>query len=200
MIGIAAVLVGVLGVAGATRAGAQMQGFPGAQATSTPIATATSGFSGAQATAIPLGATATPGVSTVPRTATPLTTGATTTQQNIPLTAALIGAAEVPGPGDPDAVGAAAVTLDATAGMVCYALHVVNIATPATAAHIHEGAVGVAGPIVVPFTAPTGGDSSGCVQAERDLITRLQQNPAGFYVNVHNPDYPEGAARGQLGR
>jgi CHRD domain len=179
---IGAVLVGVMGVAGATRAGAQMQGFPGAQATSTPRATAT------------------PGISTAQRTATPVTTGATTTQQNIPLTAALIGAAEVPGPGDPDAVGAAAVTLDSTAGMVCYALHVVNIATPATAAHIHEGAVGVAGPIVVPFTAPTGGDSSGCVQAERDLITRLQQNPAGFYVNVHNPDYPEGAARGQLGR
>ena len=178
-----AALTGLLGMAGAGQAGAQIPGFPGAQATSTPI-----------------GATATPTVSTAQRTATPVTTGATTTQQNLPLVAALIGAAEAPGPGDPDAVGAAAVTLDATAGMVCYALHVVNIATPATAAHIHDGAVGVAGPIVVPFTAPTGGDSSGCVQAERDVITRLQQNPAGFYVNVHNPDYPEGAARGQLGR
>jgi len=131
----------------------------------------------------------------------PVTTGGTTTQQqNLPLTATLIGAAEVPGPGDADAIGSAAVTLDPTAGMVCYALHVVNIATPATAAHIHEGAVGVAGPVVVPFTAPTGGDSAGCVPAESGLVTRLQQNPAGFYVNVHNPDYPEGAARGQLGR
>src|SRR4051812_32659718 len=95
---IGAVLVGVLSGTGATRAAAQLPRFPGAQATSTPIATMT------------------PGVSTAQRTATPVTTGATTPQQNIPLTAALIGAAEAPGPGDPDAVGAAAVTLDATTG------------------------------------------------------------------------------------
>jgi hypothetical protein len=128
------------------------------------------------------------------------TTGTSTQQQNLPLTATLIGAAEVPGPGDPDAVGSAAVTLDPTTGLECYALHVVNIATPATAAHIHDGAVGIAGPIVIPLTAPTGGDASGCAQGvEPSLIRRLMDTPAAFYVNVHNPDYPEGAARGQLG-
>jgi CHRD domain len=167
--------------------------------------TQTPGLPGAQATPFPLSATPTPGFSGTQLTPTPLRTqgtsgGTTTQQQDLPLTATLIGAAEVPGPGDSDAVGSAAVTLDPTAGMVCYALHVVNIAAPATAAHIHEGAVGVAGPVAVPLTAPTGGDSAGCVQAEFGLITRIQQNPAGFYVNVHNAAYPDGAARGQLGR
>src|SRR3954451_15051837 len=153
---IGAALVGVLSVAGATRAGAQTPGLPGAQLTPTQVRT-------------------------------PATTGGPITQQqNLPLTATLIGAAEVPGPGAADAVGSAAVILDPTAGIVCYALHVVNIGSPATLAHIHEGAVGVAGPVVVQLTAPTGGDSAGCVQTESGLITRLQQNPAGFYVNVHN--------------
>jgi hypothetical protein len=164
-------------------------------------------------TATPGGvATVTPGLLT---TATPSSVGtvspltgtsgtaplSSAQQQNLPLTATLIGAAEVPGPGDPDAVGSAAVTLDPSTGTVCYALHVVNIATPATAAHIHEGAVDQAGPIVIPLTAPTGGDASGCAQGvESSVLRRLMDDPRGFYVNVHNPDYPDGAARGQLGR
>jgi hypothetical protein len=187
-IAILTVLVALSSGAAATRAAAQ---FPGLQATATPgvVTTPTPGF-------------LTTGTATPVSTVSPLTTttGTSTQQQNLPLTATLIGAAEVPGPGDSDAVGSAAVTLDATTGTVCYALHVVNIRTPATAAHIHEGAVDVSGPVVVPFTAPTGGDTSGCTQADAALVTRLLQNPAGFYVNVHNPDYPDGAARGQLGR
>jgi hypothetical protein len=157
---------------------------------STPLATATGGL-----------ATPSPPGTAAPLTGTPGTGAGSLQPQNLPLTATLIGGAEVPGPGDPDAVGSAAVTVDPTAGLVCYTVHVAGIGTPATAAHIHEGAVGEAGPVVVPFTAPTGGNSSGCAQSvERAVVTRLMQNPAGFYVNVHNADYPDGAARGQLGR
>jgi hypothetical protein len=117
-----------------------------------------------------------------------------------PLVAALVGAAEIPGPGDPGGVGVAGITLDPILRTLCYALHVVNVA-PASAAHIHEGAVRVAGPVVVPLDAPTGGDASGCVQnLDPELVLRLQQNPAGFYVNVHNAAFPDGALRGQLGR
>ena len=117
-----------------------------------------------------------------------------------PLIAALVGSAEAPGPGDPDGLGAAGITLNPTLRTICYSLHVVDIA-PATAAHIHEGAAGVAGGVVVPFDAPTGGSSSGCVEnLDPELIVRIQQNPAGYYVNVHNADFPAGAVRGQLGR
>jgi hypothetical protein len=175
----------------ATAPGAQTPAPVGqAPGVGTPLATAT----GVLATPSPLGTVAA-------LTGTPGTAAGSVQPQNLPLTATLIGAAEAPGPGDPDAVGSAAVTLDPTAGLVCYALHVVGIGTPATAAHIHEGAVGEAGPVVVPFTAPTGGTTTGCAQGvERGVVTRLMQNPAGFYVNVHNADYPDGAARGQLGR
>ena len=109
------------------------------------------------------------------------------------------GAEEVPNPGDPDGTGAASVILDTSLGQACYGINVSNITLPAAASHIHEGAAGVAGPVVVPFTAPdASGASSGCVAVEADLMQRIMQNPAGFYVNVHTSDFPGGAVRGQL--
>lgn len=116
------------------------------------------------------------------------------------LDATLTGAAEVPDPGDPDGAGAAAVIMDSELGQACYGLSVSNITLPAAAAHIHEGAAGVAGPVVVPFTtAPdANGDASGCVAVEAALMQRIIENPANFYVNVHTSDFPAGAIRGQL--
>jgi hypothetical protein len=117
-----------------------------------------------------------------------------------PLIAALVGDAEVPGPGDPAGLGAAGIALDPALRTICYAVHVANVA-PATAAHIHEGAAGVDGPVVVPLGAPTDGAAAGCVEnLDPALVLRIQQNPDGFYVNVHNAAYPVGAVRGQLGR
>jgi hypothetical protein len=117
-----------------------------------------------------------------------------------PLVAALVGDAEVPGPGDPAALGVAGITLDPALRTICYSLHVVNVA-PATAAHIHVGAAGVAGGVIVPLGAPASGDSNGCVEnLDPELIVRIQQNPAGYYVNVHNAAFPDGAMRGQLGQ
>ena len=117
-----------------------------------------------------------------------------------PLEATLLGANEVPGPGDPDGSGTAHVELNHGQGTVCYTVTVTGIA-PATAAHIHAGAAGTAGPVVVALTPPTDGSSSGCVSGvDRDLIKAIIQDPASFYVNVHNAEYPAGALRGQLAR
>jgi hypothetical protein len=82
-------------------------------------------------------------------------------------------------------------------GQVCYELMVANIATP-TAAHIHRGGSSVNGPVVVPFTAPASGSSSGCANASADLLNEIAANPGNFYVNVHNAEFPGGAVRGQL--
>ena len=116
-------------------------------------------------------------------------------------TAQLSGAAEVPGPGDPDGSGTATIRLRPEQREVCFDLTVSNIG-PATAAHIHEGAEGVAGPVVVPLDpAPTGGSSSGCISdVDTALIQNIVQNPGQYYVNVHNEEFPDGAVRGQLGR
>lgn len=115
------------------------------------------------------------------------------------LTAELTGAAEVPGPGDPDGSGTALVTLNHGQGRVCWNLTAEDIA-PATAAHIHIGAAGIAGGVVVPLSPPTGGSSSDCIDADRELIKAIIQNPENYYVNVHNAEFPAGAIRGQLSK
>lgn len=115
-----------------------------------------------------------------------------------PITVEMTGAAERPGPGDPDGTGTATFRINPGLGRVCYTLAVADIATP-TAAHIHRAPLDAPGPVVVPLTAPTEGASSGCSDITRDLALELIHDPAAFYVNVHNADFPAGAVRGQLG-
>jgi hypothetical protein len=113
------------------------------------------------------------------------------------LEARLTGEQEVPGPGDPNGSGKAVVKVFET--KVCYKLEVRRIA-PATAAHIHLGLRGEAGPVVAPLKPPTDGSSSGCVAVPRALSLELKEHPNRYYVNVHNRPYPDGAIRGQLER
>lgn len=115
-------------------------------------------------------------------------------------TTTLTGAAEVPGPGDPDGSGTASVTVNHGQERVCFELAVADIALPATGAHIHLAPVGVAGGVVVPLTPPSGtpATSSGCVDVTAALAKAILKNPAGYYVNVHNAEFPAGAVRGQL--
>jgi hypothetical protein len=111
----------------------------------------------------------------------------------------------VPDPGDPDGSGAAQVKIDVRKEKVCFAIVVLDVALPTAAAHIHEGAAGVAGDVVVTLKAPleignTGiGLATGCVRNQaRPLLRDIKNNPSQFYVNVHNGDFPGGAVRGQL--
>jgi hypothetical protein len=95
--------------------------------------------------------------------------------------------------------GTAHLQLNSEQKTVCSVIHVTGIELPATAAHIHLGAAGVTGPIVVHLPAPNAaGVSTGCTHAPRSLILAIMQHPADYYVNVHNKPYPEGAVRGQL--
>jgi LPXTG-motif cell wall-anchored protein len=116
------------------------------------------------------------------------------------LMARLSGANEVPDPGDPNGTGMAMVSVQEN-GQVCFDIKVSNLTLPVAAAHIHKGAAGVAGPVVVPFITQPDADGmfSGCVTVEdQALVQDIAANPAGYYVNVHTPDYPKGAIRGQL--
>jgi len=113
-------------------------------------------------------------------------------------TTTLRGAEEVPGPGDPDASGFATITIQGTT--ITYSILVNGITTP-TMAHIHSGAFGVAGPIVVNLNPTFGaGCTSGTVtNVDPNLISQILANPSAFYVNVHSSEFPNGAVRGQLG-
>jgi hypothetical protein len=112
-------------------------------------------------------------------------------------TIAMTGAAEVPGPGDPDGSGTAILQVNAGRGIITYELSVANIST-ATAAHIHRGPAGEAGPVVVPLRAPSNGAITDTVHVDKALAQEILRTPSAFYVNVHNGDFPAGAVRGQL--
>jgi hypothetical protein len=73
--------------------------------------------------------------------------------------------------------------------------------------HLHEGPVGTNGPVAIPlfpevtalpasFTG-VAGTASG---VKPEVTDRLDKRPTGFYANVHTPEFPGGAVRGQLFR
>lgn len=122
----------------------------------------------------------------------------------VTLDTALTGAAEVPGPGDPDGSGDATIALDPFTDDVCFDVSWSQIGRP-FAAHIHKGSPTVAGPVRVELFASseplprTIKAVQGCVRnVDSDLIDRIIANPDRFYVNVHTNAYPAGAIRGQL--
>ncbi|THA23713.1 CHRD domain-containing protein [Streptomyces sp. RKND-216] len=121
----------------------------------------------------------------------------------------LDGEQEVPGPGDGNGEGRFRYKIEN--GTFCYKLSVRRVATP-TAAHIHFGPRGEAGPIAVTLkTPPRNGAVSDCIRARswqnpnnaaRVLtfweLEGIKKDPFFFYVNVHNDRFPAGAVRGQL--
>jgi CHRD domain. len=69
----------------------------------------------------------------------------------------------------------------------------------AGAAHIHLGAVGKAGNVIVPLCTPCGaatGSKSGTATISASLLKTIQKH--GTYVNVHTAKNPNGEIRGQL--
>jgi CHRD domain len=116
-----------------------------------------------------------------------------------PLSTTLTGAAEVPGPGDPDGSGSATITINPGQEEVCWEISAEDITLPAAAAHIHEAPAGVAGDVVVTLSAPdASGFTSGCAIVDPELAKDILKNPEDYYVNVHTSDFPDGAIRGQL--
>ena len=119
--------------------------------------------------------------------------------QGAKFSADLTGAAEVPGPGDPDGKGSASIMINPGKSELCFKLSVRDIAT-ATAAHVHTGSPTQAGPVSVGLTAPATGSSSGCVTIKKELADAIRKSPQAYYANVHNAEFPDGAIRGQLGK
>jgi CHRD domain-containing protein len=106
------------------------------------------------------------------------------------------GASEAPGPGDPDGFGLAGFRFEGTT--VSYAMQIKNIAAP-NASHIHRGAAGVPGQVVIALaSAFPDNKASGSATASAALIEEIRNDPEGFYVNVHNTAFPNGAIRAQL--
>ena len=125
--------------------------------------------------------------------------GALAQEGGRPITVKMTGAAEAPGPGDPDGTGTATFRINPGQTQVCYELTAAKIGT-ATMAHIHRAPTGQAGPPVVTLDAPASGKSKNCAAITKELAKELTQTPAAFYVNVHNAEFPAGAIRAQLSK
>src|SRR5687768_12058059 len=141
--------------------------------------------------------------------------GAAAQAQTITFTANLHGGNEVPAVSTGSA-GTAVVTWNTATRAGTYRVDVFNMPVGTTASHIHVGAPGVGGPVVINFTVPAGGISNdfalvgtfGC----SDVVARAAQGInscddfeqalllGNTYVNVHSTANPGGEIRGPLVR
>jgi hypothetical protein len=103
------------------------------------------------------------------------------------------------GTSEPNATGSAVLRFRPDDGLVCFRLTAGNVTLPTIAAHIHRGAAGANGNVVVPLKAPdANGTSDGCTAADQSLIQDILGSLSGYYVNVHTKEHPGGAIRAQL--
>ena len=133
------------------------------------------------------------------------------------LTAELSGDQEVP-PVDTAATGSASVSVDtdaASGSQLCFDVTSTDLEGGAVVgAHIHEGAEGENGPVVVTLQAVMDGEGTGegcAADAEINIsaegsddadvaafLADIIANPANYYVNVHTETFTGGEIRGQL--
>ncbi|MEW1847675.1 CHRD domain-containing protein, partial [Nonomuraea angiospora] len=123
------------------------------------------------------------------------------------ITAAADGRQEVPAPGAKvgDKDGRAAWLIWVNGTQVHFATVWKRIAAP-TNGHIHRGARGKNGPVVVDFFAAQNGlpagvnGIAGTGKTSAKVAAGIRNNPKGWYANLHTSEFPGGAVRGQLHR
>jgi hypothetical protein len=69
---------------------------------------------------------------------------------------------------------------------------------PGMAAHIHVGAAGVNGPVIIPLTGSAGGVWTVPAGAKLTAEQMDAYKAGNLYVNVHTPDHKGGEIRTQL--
>lgn len=120
------------------------------------------------------------------------------------LTASLSAAPEVPAPkgavGNAKGTFTARLTLAGKKGTLAWQLAFSGLTGPATAAHIHLGPPGKAGPVTIPLCGPCRASShgvfKGAIGGRKALLQALLHG--GAYVNVHTKRNAPGEIRGQL--
>ncbi len=108
---------------------------------------------------------------------------------------------EVPGPGDADGRARGTLSIDDATNLISWSITYSNIANPA-AMHIHTGAAGEGGGVLVPLNVEMGGEAGtlvGSTSGDAASVMAILASPSDYYVNIHNGDFRSGAIRGQLG-
>ena len=121
--------------------------------------------------------------------------------------AVLSGAREVPAV---QTTASGTATFNRVGAKVTYTVSASGFTTPLTVGHVHIGAAGVIGPVIVPFTilAQSGTVASGTIDLSAPItqgnITisgdslRTLFETGMAYVNLHTAAYPGGEIRGQV--
>jgi hypothetical protein len=114
---------------------------------------------------------------------------------------------EVPPPTvDPRSAPSGSATFTVTGSSMTYKVMVTGLSSPYTAAHIHTGAPGVAGPVLVPLNLSQGGQGEASGEGTIDASAMTMDDLAaamssgGTYVNVHTQNNKPGECRGQIGQ
>ena len=107
---------------------------------------------------------------------------------------ALSGANEVP-PVATTATGTGTVTINADRSV---SAKITVTGMTATASHIHEGAAGANGPVIVPFTKTADNTFASAEGAKLTEAQYASYKAGNLYVNVHSAKNPGGEVRAQL--
>ena len=99
--------------------------------------------------------------------------------------------------GSPTGSAEATFRLDTKTNRLCYSVSL-SLLPGVIAAHIHSGAKGVDGGVVVPLNPAKFNKGTTCISVAPTLMADITNNPALYYVNFHTKAYSAGAIRGQL--
>jgi hypothetical protein len=89
------------------------------------------------------------------------------------------------------------ITKQGSSAVLVWRLTFSRLTGKALAAHIHSGARGKAGPVIVPLCGPCKSGASGRATVGASVLNVLEAGRG--YVNVHTKKNPAGEIRGQLG-
>ena len=89
------------------------------------------------------------------------------------------------------------ITKQGSSAVLAWQLTFSRLTGKAFAAHIHSGARGKSGPVIVPLCAPCRTGARGRATVNASVLNALQSGRT--YVNVHTAKNPAGEIRGQLG-
>jgi hypothetical protein len=89
------------------------------------------------------------------------------------------------------------ITKKGSSAVLAWRLTFSRLTGKAVAAHIHSGARGKAGPVIVPLCAPCKSGARGSATVDTAVLNVLEAGRG--YVNVHTKKNPAGEIRGQLG-
>ena len=118
----------------------------------------------------------------------------------MPVTASLNGGQEVP-PVATAGTGSAILSVNFITGAISGAVSFTGLSSVAVSAHIHEGAAGVNGLIIVPLAGGIGLTSGTWIVPAGSVLTAAQLNAlqaGGLYVQIHTQLFPAGEIRGRL--